>query len=63
MVKNWVMTYVKIKESSNALIVCLYLDDLVFIGNNPKMFGDFKQAMIKKRSLQRFMWTTYQALP
>jgi hypothetical protein len=40
--------YIKIKESGDALIICLYVDDLIFIGNNPKMFEDFKQAMIKE---------------
>jgi hypothetical protein len=39
---------VKIKESGDTFIICLYVDDLMFIGNNPKMFGDFKQAMIKE---------------
>ena len=40
--------YVKIKKSVDTLIVCLYVDDLIFIGNNSKMFGDFKQAIIKE---------------
>ena len=40
--------YIKIKESGDTLIVCLYMDNLIFTRNNPKMFGDFKQAMIKE---------------
>ena len=40
--------YVKIKESGDTLIVCLDVDDLIFTRNNPKMFIDFKQAMIKE---------------
>jgi len=40
--------YVKIKENNDTLIVCLYVDDLIFIRNNSKMFGDFKKAMIKE---------------
>jgi hypothetical protein len=24
------------------------VNDLIFIGNNPKIFGDFKQAIIKE---------------
>jgi len=40
--------YVKIKESGDTFIVCLYVDDLIFTGNNPKMFEDFKQAMNKE---------------
>ena len=40
--------YVMIKESSDTLIVCLYMDDFIFTWNKPKMFGDFKQALIKE---------------
>jgi hypothetical protein len=40
--------YVKIKGSYDTLIVCLYVDDLIFTGNNLKMFEDFKQAMVKE---------------
>jgi len=39
---------VKIKESCDTLIICLYVDDLIFIGNKPKIFEDFKQTMIKE---------------
>jgi hypothetical protein len=51
--------YVKIKESSDTLIVCLYIDNLIFIGNNPKMFGDFKQAMIKEFEMTDIGFMTY----
>jgi hypothetical protein len=34
--------YIKIKESGDTLIVCLYMDDLIFIRNNTMMFEDFK---------------------
>jgi hypothetical protein len=40
--------YMKIKKNDDTLIVCLYVDDLIFTGNNLKMFGDFKQAMVKE---------------
>lgn len=30
------------------MIVCLYVDDMIVIGNNPKMFDDFKKAMPKE---------------
>jgi hypothetical protein len=40
--------YVKIKERGDIFIISLYVDDLIFIGNNPKMFEDFKQIMIKE---------------
>jgi hypothetical protein len=36
------------KENSDTFIVCLYVDDLIFIRNNSKMFGDFKKTMIKE---------------
>jgi len=35
------------KKNGDTLIVCLYVDDLFFTGNNP-MFEDFKQAMTKE---------------
>ena len=39
--------YVKIKEG-NILIVCLYVDDLIFTGNNPNTFEEFKKAMTRE---------------
>ncbi|KAJ8633578.1 hypothetical protein MRB53_026914 [Persea americana] len=46
------------------LIACLYVDDLLFTGNSPQMFEEFKHAMFKEfemtdcgktdRYLQRF---------
>ena len=30
------------------LIVCLYIDDLIYIRNNPSKFEDFKKAMTKE---------------
>ena len=30
------------------LIVCLYINDLIFIRNNPSKFEDFKKAMTKE---------------
>ncbi|KAJ4961986.1 hypothetical protein NE237_021896 [Protea cynaroides] len=32
-------------ENGDMLLVCLYVDDLIFTGNNPKMFEEFKKAM------------------
>ncbi|KAJ7958815.1 Retrovirus-related Pol polyprotein from transposon TNT 1-94 [Quillaja saponaria] len=37
--------YVKAHENDDVLFVCLYVDDLIFTGNNPIMFEDFKKAM------------------
>ena len=37
--------YVKLFENKDVLLVCLYVDDLIFTGTNPKLFEDFKRAM------------------
>ena len=39
--------YFKIKDG-DVLIICLYVDDLIFTGNNLSMFEDFKKAMVKE---------------
>ena len=51
--------YVNIKESGDTLIVCLYVDDLIFIGNNSKMFGDLEQAMIKEFEMMNIGLMSY----
>ncbi|GKB81163.1 retrovirus-related pol polyprotein from transposon TNT 1-94, partial [Tanacetum coccineum] len=40
--------YVKNQGTSDILIVALYVDDLVFTGNNKKMIEDFKNKMMQK---------------
>ncbi|GJV94795.1 retrovirus-related pol polyprotein from transposon TNT 1-94 [Tanacetum coccineum] len=40
--------YVKNQGTSDILIVALYVDDLVFTGNNKKMIEDFKNEMMQK---------------
>jgi len=35
-------------ENGNILLVCLYVDDLIFIGNNPSMFEDIKKAITQE---------------
>ena len=39
--------YFKIKDG-HVLIICLYVDDLIFTENNLSMFEDFKKAMTKE---------------
>ncbi|KAE8683109.1 hypothetical protein F3Y22_tig00111215pilonHSYRG00067 [Hibiscus syriacus] len=39
--------YIKIKYG-DILIVCLYVDDLIFTGSNPSMFNEFKDVMMKE---------------
>ena len=39
--------YIKMQGES-ILIICLYVDDLVFTGNDPSMFDEFKREMAKE---------------
>ena len=38
------------KKSNNGdvLFVCLYMDDLIFTGNNPNMFKEFKDTKVQE---------------
>ena len=40
--------YVKTKGTSDILIISLYVDDLIFTGNDEKMIEEFKEDMMKK---------------
>jgi hypothetical protein len=40
--------YIKTRGRGNLLIVCLYVDDLIFTGNDEDMFKVFKQSMMKE---------------
>lgn len=40
--------YVKANSHGDFLLVCLYVDDLIFTGNNSNMFEEFKEAMSSK---------------
>ncbi|KAK8571246.1 hypothetical protein V6N13_103375 [Hibiscus sabdariffa] len=40
--------YTKKNEDGDIMIVYLYVDDMIFTGNNPGMFHDFKKAMTKE---------------
>lgn len=35
-------------KDGDILIICLYVDDMIFTGNNPSMFADFKRSMVKE---------------
>jgi Reverse transcriptase (RNA-dependent DNA polymerase) len=36
------------KSKHGVLIICLYVDDLLFIRSNPNMFREFKQSMFEE---------------
>ncbi|KAK0577924.1 hypothetical protein LWI29_002417 [Acer saccharum] len=40
--------YSKTNKNGDILLVCLYVDDLIFTGNNQSMFKEFKEAMIRE---------------
>ena len=41
------------------MIVYLYVDDLIFAGNNPSLFEEFKRVMIKEFEMIDIRLTTY----
>lgn len=45
--RNEPSLYVK-KGAQDFLIVCLYVDDLIYVGTNPYMVKEFKEAMMKE---------------
>ncbi|GLT98425.1 hypothetical protein SLE2022_159300 [Rubroshorea leprosula] len=40
--------YVKEDKTGGFMLVCLYVDDLIFTGNNANMFEEFKKAMTQE---------------
>jgi hypothetical protein len=40
--------YVKKEDDGSTLFTHLYVDDLIFTGNNPTMFKDFKKSMVQE---------------
>jgi len=39
--------YIKSVDPDSILIMCLYVDDLIFTDNNPKMIAEFRETMVK----------------
>ncbi|KAH9650236.1 hypothetical protein KPL70_026291 [Citrus sinensis] len=50
--------YVKEKDG-DILIVCLYVDDLIFTGSNPSLFEEFKRLMIKEFEMTNIRLMAY----
>ena len=40
--------YIKTQRPQDFLILCLYVDDLIYTGTNPKMIEEFKKAMMSE---------------
>ena len=40
--------YVKHEGTRDFLVICLYVDDLIYMGTNRKMVEDFKKAIMKE---------------
>ena len=40
--------YVKTEKGGNILIICLYVNDLIFVSNNEEIFELFKKSMMKE---------------
>ncbi|CAM8980304.1 unnamed protein product [Rhodiola kirilowii] len=40
--------YIKMSAEGHMLIVCLYVDDLIFTGNSEEMFIEFREAMTRQ---------------
>jgi hypothetical protein len=46
-------------ENGNILLLCLYVGDLIFTGNNPSMFEDFKKAMTQEFEMTDIGFMSY----
>lgn len=44
--------YIKTINNNNLLLICLYVNDLIFTGNNPKIFKDFKLSIVNEFKLR-----------
>jgi hypothetical protein len=40
--------YVKSGVDKKMLVMCLYVDDLIYMGNDRSMFNEFKKSMMKE---------------
>jgi hypothetical protein len=40
--------YMKVNKEGDVLLVCLYVDDLIFTGNSSSMINEFKKAMARE---------------
>lgn len=49
----------KMNKNRDILLVCLYVDDLVFTRNNSLMFGEFKQTMVQEFEMNDIRLVSY----
>ena len=40
-------------------LVCLYVDDFIFTGNNPRMFQEFKDSMVREFEMTNIRFISY----
>jgi len=51
--------YVKTNDYEDFLILCLYVDDVIFTGSNLKMIDDFKHIMMKEFEMNNLGLMSY----
>ncbi|KAL9251423.1 Retrovirus-related Pol polyprotein from transposon RE1-like protein [Drosera capensis] len=51
--------YVKMNEKGDMLLMCLYVDDLIFTGNKPSMFEDFRKVMAREFEMTNICSMSY----
>ena len=51
--------YTSKSKNNDVLIVCLYVDDLIFTSNNPSMFNKFKEEMINEFEMTDISLVSY----
>ena len=51
--------YIKAHKNGDILFVCLYVDDLIFTGNNPRLFEEFKADMAREFEMTDMGFMSY----
>ncbi|XP_039146734.1 uncharacterized mitochondrial protein AtMg00810-like [Dioscorea cayenensis subsp. rotundata] len=45
--KNEPTVYKKVRRNSDSLLLCIYVDDIIYMGSSQDMLSDFKEEMLK----------------